>query len=514
MKKALVLALLLFCLAITAGSQVFRSYALGNEEYNLLKCHSDTNELNTTLFIYVDFNDCFNCNLAFNYIIKYAPIKKNNIKIIVDNIPRSRVKAFKSEMRIPDSLQVISDQPLVNFFSALSNGVNRRSLVIKFTNGYVISYTGLTEIAKPNLLNNFVLSEVKVKNAVLLKDEKFFYTKFSQAVAINNYLVCITAPKATLIAFDTLGNFKKQVKFSDDFLVKLGAGKILARYHDSIKLSPYNSIDSIERIYNLDIKPLGFDILKLNSFVVDKDTIYVSGSITLPITTSFDKITLAPATFIFKFNKDLDLISATQYQLSLGDSNGPIDIYGFFLNNNSNEMKMAIMQFDDKVNSPYFVGTWKYSSDFYKYAGIDSSLNCRRNNTLNIYYDELKQLLYMFKAVNDSTLAFTYYPFLINTKNNSSIPLLYDSIYQYLFYKNELFQKIKYNGSNYFLCVEKVNKQLYVTLFDMEYKRVSSNIFSKKLQKKISSFLVIDNRLLGISYIDEGTELLDLEFSF
>lgn len=463
--------------------------------------------------IYLDFNDCYNCNIAYRYLLQSKTIDNRQFLFILNNVPSSKVTAFRKEMGIPDSSKVTTDSTLRNYFSRLTQLGQKRSILAKFDNGFVIYYLLLNEIAKDDNLNKLVNNVVQVGKKAPLVNDTFFYSSFSKAVNLEDKLIFITSPKQTLLSFDTIGRFLKYFAFSEDSLIRIAREPILSRFHDSIRYSRYNSFDSIKLYYNVDIKPLGLELLKLSAYYrVNANVLCIAGSISLPITKTFDKIIFAPGLFLFYFDKNLNLIDVKEYQINIAENSGPVDFYGFYLSEKGKKLNMAVLSFENGVVNQQFIGNWKLIGGKFIYNDMNPEV-AMDVNLFKEYSKEHKQLATMFNPIGDSLLSFVYYPGVFKTATNESVSLLWPNERKYIYYKNELFTPVVIGNKNFFVSIEQIDNRTYLTLFDGAFNRIVSKPFKADAQKLFKLFCCLDgSSILGISYEEEGTCMYKIDY--
>lgn len=498
-----------FCYASSTLAQNIQISFLNSEQRVLLQSFADNSKVANTYFVLLNMNDCINCNLPFKLMLNSKKLTAKNCLLVISNLNKSKISAFRKEYSIHDSLRITTDSSLINtLYSILPE--NQNNAVFGFKNHYVVKSLPIKFANEDKLFNELDLKEIKIESSNGLKEDDIFYNRIEDVTTFNNKVLAVVGPKAGVFGFDTNFTVKNTFSFNDTFLIKKAYNSIINHFHDSIKLNANNSIDSIIRFYNIDIKPLGLRALKLNAIYPYKDELYISGSISIPVTTGYDKITFAPGLFVFVFNQQLILKSISEYQLDIDSVSGPVDFYGFKVKH-PDTLLINVQNFKQNKFIQNFVGRWNKAGNYYKYSGLDKELSLQENNIIQDYYKEIGQLIYKFSEVNDTMIAFHFLPYIMNLRNSGLIQIVNaDCKPGYLAYNLKNVEKIFINNNWYYILVEKVFDRTYISVADLQFKR--KNIFTMPSNSHdVESFFVLNNKLQFIGLTDEGTIINSLK---
>ena len=500
MKILFSLTILLFWINLNA--QQPQVNFLNLQQNKLLKSYVKDSSNATSYFVLLDMNDCINCNLPFKVLVNLGKINRNNAILVISNLSKSKISAFRNEFDIKDSFIISTDSLLIKtLFSFLPK--SQSNAIFSYRYDFVVKSLSL-KVAANNNFKQLEISRLQISNSDKLTNDDFFYSRFSQTIVSDNKLLAVVGPKPKVFSSDSNNTVNHVFSFNDTFLIKTAYPIITAHYHDSVRKSAYNSIDSVIRFYYQDIKPLGLDLLNLNAVSVYKKDIYISGSISIPITTEFDKISFAPGLFTFVFNSNLELKSIREYQLDIDTASGPLDIYGFMVPH-PDTLLVNVLTFNEKKFTPYFLGKWVNENNFYKFKGLDKSVSLPRNELVDKYFKEIKQLIFKFTPVNDSLIAFNYLPYVLNLKNSDLIRTFNHTVNDgYVPYGLKLCSKISLEKSTYYLLVENILDKSYVSITDLSFNRKQIFALPTGINRP-ESFYIMNNYLCVISITDEGT---------
>lgn len=509
MRKIIYLFFIYLCFITALKAQSPRISFLNFEQRKLLQTFVNNSGVSITYFVLLNMNDCINCNLPFKLMLNSKKISAENCLLVISNLNKSKITAFRKEYSIHDSLRITTDSSLINtLYSILPENLN--NAVFGFKNHYVVKSLPIKFANEDKLFNELDLKEIKIESSNGLKEDDIFYNRIEDVTTFNNKVLAVVGPKAGVFGFDTNFTVKNTFSFNDTFLIKKAYNSIINHFHDSIKLNANNSIDSIIRFYNIDIKPLGLSALKLNAIYPYKDDLYISGSISIPVTTGYDKITFAPGLFVFVFDQQLILKSISEYQLDIDSISGPVDFYGFKVKHHDT-LLINVQNFKQNKFKQNFVGKWVKINNYYKYIGLEEGISLLENKITQEYFKEVKQLIFKFSYVNDTIIAFHYLPYILNLRNASVIQIVNsDCRLGYLAYNLKNVEKVFINNNWHYILVEKVFDRTYISIADLQFKR--DNIFTMPSNSHdVESFFVLNNKLQFIALTDEGTIINSLK---
>jgi len=498
----IIISLITFFLALKVNAQYPQINFLNLQQDRLLKTYVKDSINTTSYFVLLDMNDCINCNLPFKILINSGKLNPKNSILILKNLSKHKIPAFRNEFDIQDSFIVSTDSFLI---STLNSFLPKKQSNAVFSYRYNFMLKSLPlKIAVNNSFKQLEINSLAIKESEKLKKDDFFYNRFSQTTVTNNKLLAVVGPKPRVFAFDSNNIVNHIFEFNDTFLIKTAYPFIIAHCHDSIRKNVYNSIDSIIKFYYVDIKPLGLNLLKLNTVSVYNQDVYISGSISIPITTDFDKLRFEPGLFTFVFNNNLELKFIKEYQLNIDTAAGPVDIYGFMVNH-ADTLMINVQTFSDKEFNPHFLGKWVNENNYYRYEGLDKRVSLPKNEIIAKYFAEIKQLVFKFTPINDSLIAFNYLPYILNVKNSELIKTFNHSVEGfYIPYNLKLCSKINLGKSTYYIFVENILDMSYVSITDLSFNRIQVCALASSLNRP-ENFFIMNNNLCMVSVTEEGT---------
>jgi hypothetical protein len=487
---------------------------LNKSEYDSLKINYPRQDNPQEIFLVIDLNDCYNCNLGLINLTKNVTLNGKKVNLYIPNISTKKINSFVEELGISQSCILVSSVAVKTILNRLSKYTKAsKSYVVFYDQSSMLQLTYLDYLSKEGSMKDMLNYTIKPKNKRVLNDGDIFYTSFSNGLTISENYVFISSPNFKLLVLDTMGRFKKEVSFSDSALIKIASEKILSRFHDSIRNNGFNTDENILNVYNQDIKPLKLPILKFTNMFYNKDTLFVSGSISLPITTEFEKIKFAPCAFIFKFDKELNFVTAVDYQIDLVNKLTPVDIYGFAVSG-IEEIKLAVIDFNSKIPPAAFMGKWKLSSSGnYSFVDIDSAIKLPQKDSMEFYYrKKLGNLIYKYRTINDSLIAFNYYPFVINIRGAIAYPLINSCQgYECPFYASEWSTLVYQNNKSYYLSIERYLDVAFLSLYNSSYDRLISLKLNEDIQKSKLFFMKNQYTVEAVSFDEEGTVISDVD---
>jgi len=143
-----------------------------------VKINANTNSRNQRLIFFLDFNDCFNCNLLINHIIQSKAIKTSEINLVLNGIPKFKIKDFVKEYKISSQINIIEEEDLIvalglEIAKVKNNGIY--SLLNVFPNGYTNIWS-IKEFGNHAKIAN-IIQEFKTDSSEhILNDNGYFFT--------------------------------------------------------------------------------------------------------------------------------------------------------------------------------------------------------------------------------------------------------------------------------------------------------------------------------------------------
>ncbi|MES2558862.1 MAG: hypothetical protein V4590_03940 [Bacteroidota bacterium] len=463
------------------------------------------------IIYYVDFNDCINCILPIKTINNESLLDLKRIFLLAAHIPKSKLKFIKTQFGLPDSVNVIDDIVLSDYFSKITQrDALKKSLILKYYGSQVSEWIPLTSANNTPLFSSFISNTVKTGKPINLTNDTAFYTSIEKAVCFNGQILLKTLPEHTLLRYDASGKFLNKINLNEKEIAQYALPYILNNFPDSVKTRPNNQIDSVLKSYKIDIKPRGMEMIKFNNYSVSNDTLYVAAVISLPIERAFDIIRVSSLYFIMTFNKNLEFIDIKNCNFSYTEYYKPLDFYGFRHNNDGTLQFALVGDKQEVLPKNYFVGKWKNNGNVqYVYKGIESKCFIP-DSIFKPYYEISKDLCHKIDFVNDSIIAFEYMPYLFNTNTGTIIKLLEDSISK-KFYRLVHFKPLRHKNNDCFLLIENIDGISFASLFDLD---LQQRVFMKRIAHFDAKVFSCQNTLYKIDLEGPtGTVFYELDFS-
>jgi hypothetical protein len=128
------------------------------------------------------------------------------------------------------------------------------------------------------------------------------------------------------------------------------------------------------------------------------------------------------------------------------------------------------------------------------------------------YRKKLGNLIYKYRTINDSLIAFNYYPFVINIRGAIAYPLINSCQgYECPFYASEWSTLVYQNNKSYYLSIERYLDVAFLSLYNSSYDRLISLKLNEDIQKSKLFFMKNQYTVEAVSFDEEGTVISDVD---
>lgn len=373
------------------------SYGLSTNYFDSLELrwiyqNAKESKKNEVQLFHIDYNDCFNCNLLINHLLKNEiDSKTTNLNIVLTGVPSFKIIDFKNEYKIPDEVLVFQDNGIFSKLgkSRLNSGLNGRSGYYRIFNSGFAVYVPLKELSVSGSFNNLNKSFVGGE-LTKLEDKGEFFTDIEDVFLLNKSYLLLTNPNKKLLKYSYTGNLEGSLSLNDTQVLSCILASLNGKYTEEVLNKPQNSIQGILSNYKNNIKPLGFKLISYSSIVPDLSKgfnclLYVR----FPIDVSDSEMVLDNA--IVYANLDSNGLFSDIVTVEIPKVEGYVinNEDGFGINPLSKELFASLFSIDKKNSNTPKIGVWSnkknkyYYRTFYDLRSLDSSF----------YDNNLKNLL-------------------------------------------------------------------------------------------------------------------------
>jgi hypothetical protein len=265
------LLLFLFVIICSKNTYSISLIYLESADFEWINKNTVKTKNNESLVFYLDYNDCFNCNLLLNHVFKNGKINFKEINLILNGIPEFKLKEFLTEYSIPKDVNVKIDNGLFSNLSErnkdnLQNGISGYYRI--FSNG-LLSFHSLKSFSDASYFNKANSSYKDIQKSVFLNDGGQFFTGINKTFEWNNNLLVLTNPNGKLLLFSKEGEMFKQIILNDTIIVTTALSIFKNSYSDAVINGQKNSPTNVLSNFQKDIKPLGFNMVTFSSISVN-----------------------------------------------------------------------------------------------------------------------------------------------------------------------------------------------------------------------------------------------------
>jgi len=477
---------------------------LDSSEYYKIFNKTKINSNKESLILYVDFNDCYNCNLIINKLLNDVNFRNEKINLVINGVPKFKIKDFVKEFNIGKKINIINDVDLSNLLISKISKLNLNGLssFIRVFDNKLACFYNIKELG--SIINTKVLTSSYYYSSekTLLKDSGFFFTSIDKVYGWQNHFIVLTQPNSRALIFEQLGKFKKQIFLDDSVIIYNSINYLKSKYPDSIINNKNNSTGAIKKRFEMEIKQFGFNLASISVFQLDKDDMHCLIYVRIPVEITKSKVTLDNVVLLGRLDKNFNIIQIYPVELPKSDKYVLNDASGFCFNSTKQELEISMLPIDQKVNPDYEIGIWKLQDDTYKFhkfttlSKIDSSFYSRFSSTFN-----KNLVLKGFYKLGDN-LKFSNQP--INfSLNHQRFEYDYCSDNDLKVYRQSL-EKINQNGPNNYFFTEFIESKLFITMYNEQGKIIECVPVLIDPKTKGLKFFFIDDKLMSLMTGEDG----------
>lgn len=467
---------------------------------------ANKNSRNQRLIFFLDFNDCFNCNLLINNIIQSKVIKSSEINLVLNGIPKFKIKDFIKEYKISSQINILDDAEIV---AALSLEITKAKIsgISSFLNVYPNGYTHIWSIKEfgnsgkiANLIQEFKLDSTKH----LLNDNGYFFTGIGKLKGRQQDFFLLTHPNMQVLHYDSQANLIGKLMLNDTLIIQSALVNFSYKYADTTLAKPINSITGILTSFENEIKPLGFNLISFSTIEPLGNDLYCILYVRMPIETSKSEVNLDNAILLCVLDENLKIKTLLPIEIPKLKDFAIQDNNGICFQPNGN-LFISLLPLNNKKNPNSLIGEWKLEGNRYHFKKlIDLSLlDTNFSNDYKLLYHKPIPQSGFSQLGNHLKISTTTVSFNLSRQNfefdncNPNGNKIY----------RELVGKISSQGKNQFIYIEYLSGKIFRTIYNEDNLLIASHSVDLDIHTKGLKFVYFNNDLYCVKPTETGFEL-------
>jgi hypothetical protein len=450
-----------------------QSFLLDRSEIEIIDSAFSGNKQRVFRILYLDENDCYNCQMKF----KYLAHDSKNIKtyLLHENLQEDQKQQFRSEfgideniiiIRNPKLLKLLKDKSIVNFES--------RSFLIEI-NSTIITFIGNDD--KKKMKQFFFQIDTTEKNYNIKTGKNYLSgLGISNIKKYKNDYIAISSPKSDLIYLK--GDSINYTLTLDTALQVKAFNHLLENRPDSI-LNSNSYSKSLKTLLQYG-NQLGIQTIHVENFTIIENYCFVYLDVSFPIWTSSSSIEMYVKPFLLKIkisdsNKwiQTDLFTVN-YVNPVGKGVSPYAVNYFEYNKDLTSYEIGYVIIEDTVsdNEPR-ISHAMFSLSENQFSPREMSKSFQPDTIISHYNsDGFQNLALMHRRLNPNIYHYSFVPIIVHQNKVSHLNLYLkkrDSYRYHCTIKQEndvLLDFCSINGLYYFIYYKIQNNDYAVTYIE------------------------------------------------